>query len=57
MVHIKYASIACRAMMASFWLEYMANQALPFLFMVRIVKEVPPIEWYSPRVSSNCADE
>jgi hypothetical protein len=57
MVHIEYASIASRAMMASLWLENVAHQAISSPFVFVITKMEAPEDWDLTRISGHRLEE
>ena len=57
MVHIEYTSVACRAVMAAFWLKNVAHQAVTASFVFRIAQVKAPKHWDLSRVGCHCLDE
>lgn len=50
MIHIEDATVARRAVMASFWLEYVAHEAVAAPFVLVITEMEAPEDWDLPRI-------
>ena len=56
-IHVQYASIARRAVMASLWLENVAHKAVASSFVLRVSQVESPEDGDLPRVCGHGLDE
>jgi len=57
MVHIEHTSIAQRAMMTSFRLKHIADQAISLSLQIMVSQMKPPKSWNLAGVCYHCLDQ
>ena len=57
MIHVEYASVARRAMMASLRLEHIAHKTVTTSFVLVVAKMEAPEYGHLPRISRHCLKE